>query len=208
MGLKRAALKKSFNSSETFAQGHTGFVLYDPQKQKTVYSKNGDQYFIPASNTKLFTFYVAQKVLGDSIRGLKYLEQGDSLIFWGTGDPSFLHPDLKSTAAYNFLKYNLKDLYYANNWEQVVALGPGWSWDWYNYYFATERSALPVFGNAVRIRKEAADTTFSVTPQYFNQYITEDTALATTSYRFNRQLQRNYYTYAIKDRKINVSSEI
>ncbi|AHM62206.1 peptidase S13 D-Ala-D-Ala carboxypeptidase C [Flammeovirgaceae bacterium 311] len=199
MGFKRAALKKSFKNSETFAKGHTGFVLYDPQKQKTVYSRNEDQYFIPASNTKLFTFYVAQKVLGDSIAGLKYIERGDSLIFWGTGDPSFLHADLKSTAAYHFLKNHPKDLYFANNFDQVVALGPGWSWDWYNYYFATERSSFPVFGNAIRISKESADTAFTISPYYFGQYVTEDTTLTTPRYRFSRQFQRNFYTYNIQD---------
>ncbi len=199
MGFKRAALKKSFKNSDTFAKGHTGFMLYDPEKQKTVYSRNEDQYFIPASNTKLFTFYVSQKVLGDSVIGLKYIERGDSLIFWGTGDPSFLHADLKSSAAYDFLKNHPKELYYANNFDQVVALGPGWSWDWYNYYFATERSSFPVFGNVIRIRKVPADTAFTVSPYQFREYITEDTTLATLNYRFSRQFQRNFYTYTIKE---------
>lgn len=199
IGTKKAAVRKSFKGSETFSKGHTGFVLYDPEKQETIYSSKGDQYFIPASNTKLFTFYAAQKILGDSIPALKYMEQGDSLIFWGTGDPSFLHADLKNTAAYTFLKENPRQLFYANNFNEVVALGPGWSWDWYNYYFATERSAFPVYGNAVRIKKDSADNDFSISPKYFTPYVTEDSTIRTRNYSFIRDHKSNRYGYLIKN---------
>lgn len=198
-GFRKNTLKKEFERSATFTKGYTGFVLYDPEKQKTIYSRNGDQYFLPASNTKLLTFYVAQKILGDSVRGLKYKEQGDSLVFWGTGDPSFLHPDLKGTLAYDFLKESPKKLFYANNFHEVLPFGPGWAWDWYNYYFATERSAFPIYGNAVRIKKEATETAFSVSPDYFARYVTQDTTLTTKSYRIDRQQKSNFYTYLIGD---------
>jgi D-alanyl-D-alanine carboxypeptidase/D-alanyl-D-alanine-endopeptidase (penicillin-binding protein 4) len=49
-------------------------------------------------------------LIGDSIPGLAYVERGDSLIFWGTGDPSFLHPRLDSGKVYNFLKNSDKKI--------------------------------------------------------------------------------------------------
>ncbi|MEP0713745.1 MAG: D-alanyl-D-alanine carboxypeptidase, partial [Algoriphagus sp.] len=98
-------INKSLTKSEVFDQGHLGFMLLDPDKDKILVDINTDKYFIPASNTKLFTFYTSYTLLGDSlINGLNYIEKGDSLIFWGTGDPSLLHPDLKNTVALDFLK--------------------------------------------------------------------------------------------------------
>lgn len=88
-------VKKSVRDSEVFNQGFTGFMLVDPAKDKVLYALNEDKYFTPASNTKMFTFYAAYKVLGDQVNALDYVESGDSLIFWGTGDPSLMHPDFE-----------------------------------------------------------------------------------------------------------------
>jgi D-alanyl-D-alanine carboxypeptidase/D-alanyl-D-alanine-endopeptidase (penicillin-binding protein 4) len=198
VGLKRASIKKSFKKSTTFNKGYTGFALYDPERKKMVYAQNEGQYFIPASNIKLFTFYAAQKILGDSIAGLNYIERGDSLIFWGTGDPSFLHPDLQNSAAYDFLKMHPKKLFYANNFHEVIPLGRGWSWDWYNYYFATERSAFPIYGNFIRIKKMMDETTFSIQPHYFHETVREDPGLITDNFRFARAHYSNKYSFLIK----------
>lgn len=199
IGTKTRGLQKSFTQSEIFSRGFTGFVLFDPLKQETLYSRNGDRYFIPASNTKLFTFYAAQKILGDSVAALKYIEQGDSLIFWGTGDPSFLHPDLNNTVAYNFLKESPKQLFYANNLHEVVAFGSGWAWDWYNYYYATERSAFPLYGNAIRLKKDSADVAMRISPDYFSPFVREDTTLTTTNYSIIREQKSNRYGYLIQN---------
>src|SRR3982751_3778377 len=106
-------IRKLFDTSALCRYHFTGFVLYDPVKKKTIYSQNEDKYFIPASNTKLYTYYTALQMLGDSIPGLRYIESGDSLIFWGTGDPSFLHSYLKSSKAFDFLKSCNKNLFFS-----------------------------------------------------------------------------------------------
>lgn len=91
-------------SSPVFRQNHTGFALYDVEKQEMVAEYQSDRYFTPASNTKLFTLYAGLCLLGDSIPALRYTTKGDSLIFWGTGDPNLLHPDMPASNVFNVLK--------------------------------------------------------------------------------------------------------
>lgn len=92
---------------------YVGFCLYDMDEQRYVYGHNQDRHFTPASNTKIFTLFTSLTLIGDSIPGLAYVERGDSLIFWGTGDPSFLHPHLENSRVFDFLKTSDKKLFYA-----------------------------------------------------------------------------------------------
>src|SRR5690606_4120411 len=108
-------IRKIFKNSEIVNNHYTGFALYRQNDLKPVYELDANKPSIPASNTKIFTLYTALRTFGDSIPGLKYISKGDSLIFWGTGDPSFLHPDLKSTRVYDFLKNSGKQLFYSHN---------------------------------------------------------------------------------------------
>ena len=194
-------INKSFTKSEVFDQGHLGFMLVDPDKGKTLVEINSDKYFIPASNTKLFTFYTSYTVLGDQlINGLNYLERGDSLIFWGTGDPSLLHPDLKNEVALDFLKSSEKDLYLLDNFDQVEAFGPGWSWDWYNYYFATERSAFPVYGNVVRFEKNEENEKFETIPAKFSSVVFAEEPEEWRGYNFRRDRYQNLFTYQLPEK--------
>jgi len=188
-------VKKSVRDSDVFSQGHVGFMLYDTEKGKTIYSLNEDKYFIPASNTKLFTFYTSYKILGDGlINGLNYIQKEDSLIFWGTGDPTFLHPDFKDSTVLDFLKNIPQDLYMVNTFSQVPAYGDGWSWDWYNYYYATERSALPVYGNVIRASK-LTNQQHTFYPDYFNNFIIED--VPSDKYTISREHKNNIFHFGI-----------
>jgi D-alanyl-D-alanine carboxypeptidase/D-alanyl-D-alanine-endopeptidase (penicillin-binding protein 4) len=89
-------IKKMFEKSEILNEHFTGFSLFDEEKGKMVFEQNGSKHFIPASNTKTYTFYTALEMLGDSIPALKYETKGDSLIFWGTGDPTLAYSTFKS----------------------------------------------------------------------------------------------------------------
>ena len=191
-------INKSLTRSDVFDKGHLGFMLVDPEKDKTLVDINSDKYFIPASNTKLFTFYTSYTVLGDSlVNGLNYLERGDSLIFWGTGDPSLLHPDLKNTVALDFLKAQDKKLFLLDNFDQVDAFGPGWSWDWYNAYYAAERSALPVYGDIVRFAKSEGDSTFSIYPPRFESSMNLTEPKGNSSSSFRRKHLENKFDYYV-----------
>src|SRR6187399_1557690 len=63
-----------------FAGAHVGISLYDPATQQYIYDHQGDKFFVPASNTKLFACYAAMKNLGDSLVGLRYIDKGNGTI--------------------------------------------------------------------------------------------------------------------------------
>jgi len=168
--VSRTALKRKFQETENRFQDHSGFILYDPTSDKVLFEHNASRYFTPASNTKIFTLYAGLSILGDSIPALRYSMSGDSLIFSGTGDPSFLYGHVYDNCrTYNFLKRAPQALFYSeSNWE-TTHFGPGWSWEDYDFPFSAVRSPFPIYGNtfeAVQI-----NASLSVRPEYFSDYI-------------------------------------
>ncbi len=153
-----SGLSAKFDSSEVFSNNFTGFALYKPDEDSMLFELNANKYFTPASNTKLYTFFAALKFLPDSILSLEYTVHDDSLIFWGTGDPTFLHPDFDSSRAFTFLKNSSYDLYYSDNQYQDELLGPGWAWGDYQYYYSTEKTPLPMYGNVSETTVEEIHT--------------------------------------------------
>lgn len=146
--VSKSALNKKFKSLEEKLQDHTGFMLYDPVKKEQLYEFQSSRYFTPASNTKIFTFYTGLMVLGDSIPALRYIERGDSLIFKGTGDPTFLYSRIFGPQkVFDFLKAKNKQLYLVEDNFFTDQLGPGWAWSDYRYRYSSERSAFPIYGN-------------------------------------------------------------
>ena len=201
-------INQSIKKSEVFDKAHLGFMLIDPEKERPLVEINSDKYFIPASNTKLFTFYTSYSILGDNlVNGLNYLERGDSLIFWGTGDPSLLHPDLKNDRVIEFLKNSDKKLYLLDNFNQVEAFGPGWAWDWFPYYYAAERSALPVYGNVVRFEKEKDEQKISVIPERFRPFVSGKETKNWQGYQFTRDRFSNLFSYQITYEKVDEEFE-
>lgn len=154
-------------SSEAFEKSFTGFMVYDPAEQKVLYDQNSGKYFTPASNMKLFTYYAGLKFLEDSIPALHYSITNDSLIFWGTGDPSFLYPGLPKSNVLNFLKSRKEKLFYLSPTFSEKALGPGWSWDDYNSYYSAEKSAFPIYGNLVVFKNSSEGKFPKAHPGYF-----------------------------------------
>jgi len=163
-------LTKNLQKSEDEFHDHVGLSLYDPQKKEFIYSFQDDRYFTPASNTKIFTLLASVSTLGDSIPGLRYTSTGDSLIIWGTGDPSFLYKNCFSESrVYNFLKNAPQALYVAGANFPTARFGPGWAWDDYNDYYSAERSALPIYGNVIAVASRR--DSLSVEPKYFENFV-------------------------------------
>lgn len=165
-------ITKSLNELENTFQDHVGFVLYDLENDEYLINKNGDRYFTPASNTKILTFYTSLRLLEDRIPGLYYQESGDSLIVWGTGDPSFLYEPLQDSSVFNFLSSTKKSIYFSTGNFHDQHFGPGWSWDDYLYSYSTEKSSLPIYGNYLTIRKQRDSATLTLDIPYFEKYFT------------------------------------
>ncbi len=154
-------------NSDFYSTQFTGFYLYDPITKEEIYNYNGNKFFIPASNTKIFTLYTAMKMLNDSIPAFKYQLIGDELHIEGTGDPTFLHPKYKNTRALDFLKNNgSKIVFHWNNFDEESFL-PGWTWDDFRKDYAPERSQFPIHENLVSISKNGSS--IKTFPTYFEE---------------------------------------
>src|SRR5579872_7116642 len=86
------------------ASAQVGICLYDPAAAKYIYNYQGDKYFIPASNTKLFSLYAGLKYLGDSLVGMRCKLTDTALMVIPTGDPTFLHPAFSSQPVMDWMK--------------------------------------------------------------------------------------------------------
>lgn len=187
----RLGLQKAFEKTEKQFQDHTGFMLFDPEKNRTIYEFNSAKYFTPASNTKIFTFYTALRILGDSVPALKYIERNDSLIFWGTGDPSFLYRySFNNARVVNFLTHAEKPLYFSTSNFHADHFGPGWAWDDYSSAYSAEKSPFPVYGNIFTLKKTGP--VFSTSPEYF------ETFFSVGERRKREEVERDLYSNAFQ----------
>ncbi len=173
------AAKKYILNDSIFAPAHVGISIYNPSTNQYLYNYQGNKYFVPASNTKLFTCYAAMKHLGDSLVGLRYQEISDTAInIFATGDPTFLHQDFKTNNTLDFLKGQRKKLYISANWHSEV-LGRGWAWDDYASSYMVERSPLPIYGNVFMaslldspiIQKNSIDLKWKTNSAFFNNLL-------------------------------------
>ena len=161
-------------SSQVSLEDHQwGFALYDPENGEWLYTRNEDQYFTPASNTKILTLYTSLQLLGDRSEALRYSLEGDTLFFWGTGDPSFMYHVADSNIVLDFLRQHDGVLAYVPG-QEIEKYGPGWAWDDYGYSFQVERSVMPVYGNRLTFQKLASNLEGEVRPRYFREFVVED----------------------------------
>lgn len=173
-----------------FIPAHVGISLYDPATQQYLYNYQGDKFFVPASNMKLFTCYEAMKNLGDSLVGLRYVDKGNGTIeAEANGDASFLHPDFINQPVYEFLKKKNRILLTDANWNDN-ALGAGWAWDDYNSDYMAERSVMPIYGNTVRFTQQ---NEFKASPVYFQKPLEEALAGVNGFFSIRRVFAANIF---------------
>lgn len=187
-------ITNEIKETESQLHEHVGFYLYDLTKKKVKYDYNGSKYFTPASNTKIFTFYTSLRLLGDSVPSLKYVKRNDSLIFQGLGDASFLYSNVFDNGrTFQFLKQHRGKLFFSPDNFQTQGLGPGWAWDDYNEDYSAERSALPIYGNIISIKRQVEEVmTFS--PQLFERdFVTSE--IEHPSEEIIRNVDSNVLTY-------------
>ena len=141
-----------------------GISLFDPATATYLYNYQGDKYFIPASNTKLFSLYAGMKHLGDSLVGMRFQLADTALYIVPAGDPTLLHPDFPQQPVVRFLQNAHRNLYLTEgNW-QDRPLGRGWAWDDYNDDYMSERSVFPVYSNLIRWVEDTISGSFYSIP--------------------------------------------
>jgi serine-type D-Ala-D-Ala carboxypeptidase/endopeptidase (penicillin-binding protein 4) len=141
-------LDSLLNEQSFFGNHLTGFVLFDLDSQRVLYEKNSHLNFIPASTTKLLTFYGSFVVLKDSLPAFRYIENDGGITFWGTGFPSWKYKNLPHANIKEFLSRYKTIRFSDTNWNDE-AFGYGWQWDDYYFSYSSEKSPFPIYGNFV-----------------------------------------------------------
>lgn len=162
-------LQHAIDTSTILRQAHLGLGIVEGKD--TLYNFQSNHYFIPASTTKLFTWYAGVVNLPDTLPAAYFKWKEDSLFLWGTGDPTTLHPEFGNDGLLRWLnQQNPKTLVYSEAHFKQRGLGPGWAWDDFDAPYSPEQSPLPLFGNVVWFKHQ--DNTLTVTPSFFQSMVT------------------------------------
>jgi D-alanyl-D-alanine carboxypeptidase/D-alanyl-D-alanine-endopeptidase (penicillin-binding protein 4) len=146
-----AEAKRSLFNDTLLSSAHIGISIYDADNQKYLYNYQGDKYFIPASNVKLFTLYTGLKYLQDSLVAARVAADERTVIMQATGDPTFLHPDFPNQPLLKFLQRKEIQLIRLYTPFATTSFGAGWSWDDYKYEYMAERDPFPMYGNIATV---------------------------------------------------------
>jgi D-alanyl-D-alanine carboxypeptidase/D-alanyl-D-alanine-endopeptidase (penicillin-binding protein 4) len=153
-------------NSEVFQGSLTGFILVDAESGKVLAAQQADNYFTPASNTKILTLVTALAFIPDSIPSLQQAEWKGKTIWRGCADPSFLHPKFEAwQTTFRGLKSQPEQAFGMARPLSSARLGPGWAWDDANDYYSAERSDWPLYGGVMQIIQ--ANGTARVEPPFF-----------------------------------------
>ena len=190
--------------------GQIGISIYEQATDRYWYNYQAEKYFVPASNTKLFSLYTGMKYLGDSLTAYNYFEDNNTITIDPTGDPTFLHPDFTEQKAFVFLKQKNKPVTIINNKLRENALGFGWSWDDYTSSDMVERNLFPIYGNLIKwiqVKDKPAESKLEGNLVYSEPDVTwkvnfsEDTAR--NNFSVDRKREENIYeiTFGKEKRK-------
>ena len=160
-------IERKIKKIESLDGAHIAISLMDLNSGKKLAAIDENKYMNPASNTKLLTFLASINSF-DSIPSIKYFIENDTIFnFKSIGFPLLLHPIYQDLNLFEFFQ-NKDHLVYHNSNEGIPKYGPGWSWDDYNYYFSSEISKFPIYGNVVSIYKDSLSSNIKTLPKYFN----------------------------------------
>tara|TARA_B100001250_G_scaffold314611_1_gene276821 strand:+ start:820 stop:2118 length:1299 start_codon:yes stop_codon:yes gene_type:complete len=160
-------IERKIKKIEALDGAHISISLMDLNSGKKLAAMDENKYMNPASNTKLLTFLASINSF-DRIPSIKYFIENDTILnFKSTGFPLLLHPIYQDLNLFKFFE-NKDYLVYHNSKEVIPKYGPGWSWDDYNYYFSSEVSKFPIYGNAVSFYKDSLSSNIETFPKFFN----------------------------------------
>ncbi len=153
------------------ASARWGVLVTSLTDGSTLYQRNADKLFTPASNMKIYTTAVALDLLGSDFRwrtSVYSTSQPDAngriagdLVLYGRGAPDFVvRSDNQERGSMAKL---VEDLYQRGarridgnvigdeSYFRGDPLGEGWQWTDLQWYFAAEASALSINGNEVGV---------------------------------------------------------
>jgi len=157
---------------EALNKAHVAISITPLKGSKPIVSYRADKYMTPASNTKLLTFLASIESF-DSLPALYFHDKDSITHFKSTGYPLLLHPFYPDEELYSFLK-GKNYLVYHKPKSNLKPQGPGWSWDDYSYYFASEISPFPIYGNVLQAIGDSNDPSFS--PSGLETHSTSDSS--------------------------------
>src|SRR5215813_7580630 len=163
-------LDQTIDGSE-FAAARWGVSVVSLKDGRTIYARNADSLFTPASNMKVYTTAVALDLLGADYRWRTSVYAGapaaadgtiaGDLTLYGRGAPDLTsrpHKEIPDSLG------QLADALYQRGVRQVLGnvigdesyfrgepLGDGWQWNDVQWYFGAEPSALSIDDNEVDV---------------------------------------------------------
>jgi len=165
------AIGKALKDFDNDLTCNYGLSIYDVQKGEWLYRNHDEEYFIPASNTKILTLYAALHTLSAQLDAAYVILRGDTMFVWGMADPGTLYPDIDSAnALLNLLHSTDKTIIFSNQLFQTSRFGKGWAWDDHPRSYQCERNEYPIYGNRIWI--DRVNDTIKVTPAYFSSILT------------------------------------
>ncbi|QGW26904.1 D-alanyl-D-alanine carboxypeptidase/D-alanyl-D-alanine-endopeptidase [Phnomibacter ginsenosidimutans] len=154
-GLQQYEALTTLLEDSTLQHAHVGIMIVDAESQQLLAAHNEHKYFVPASNTKLWTMYAGLKYLGDSLIAGYVAKSNDSVVhFRSHADPTFLHPDYKHQPLATVLQ-QYKQVNWYNAGMATTAYGNGWSWNDYDATYMAPRSSMPMYGNVASFALQA-----------------------------------------------------
>ena len=189
-------INRILSKIEALNKAHVAISISNFKGSKPIVSYQADQYMTPASNIKLLTFLASVESF-DSLPALYYQDKDSVTHFKSTGYPLLLHPFYPDEELYSFLK-GKNYLVYNKPKSNLKPQGPGWSWDDYSYYFASEISPFPIYGNVIKGFWDSNDPIFS--PSGFETLPTPDVnATNLKRERFKNSFYYNPTKWNLKD---------
>lgn len=154
-----------------FAAATWGVKVVSLDRGRVLFEHNAGKYFVPASNTKLFTAAMALEELGPELRirtslygparpGADGALAGD-LVLYGRGDPTLMRPwnggpyrpDPMEALALQLRDQGVRtvrgDLVGDDSYFSAPPYGPGWEWEDLRFAYGAEPTALTVHHNVV-----------------------------------------------------------
>ncbi len=175
----REQLDDSFNDP-SLNNAFVGVFIRSLKSGETIYKKNPDKLFIPASTVKLFTTSAALFILGPNFtyETTIYTDgeitngilKGDLMIS-GSGDPSISNRFYNGAPTVIFEEWAQQlinkginkiegNLYFDDHAFDDISLGEGWAWDNESYWFAAPSGALSFNDNSIEITISPAGLKF------------------------------------------------